>query len=643
MLDIPEHYNFYKLENMLKEDKDKFIRYLESIYEQNDISAVIKAIKSSGISVDLFESNKHHMLFVDILNIYMGKAHDIDEFSQIEDLVQEKIYFEQLFKSFEQIRTKYFEENEKIDEQYKVASYLVSLELHLDEIVNKELQELKANVLTASFDSAIESSGMILKYFMYNKNAFKGNKRNISPRVLEVSKTHVSFSEIWLILNDLLEYWKYSDVKIQKKDNILFFEICDKDFELNNVLSNERFLNLREGWQMNAIGEIQSKYSGQENIPYDKIIKEKKESLNYLFSTLYFGSIFLKEKVKKISLARWLNAYELLIEESKSFLRRRNQIRSFSLDKVCLSKSVLNWIRFFKSKGYSQEETETILDIFTFNRNSLDMIDCPFVKIDDNLVVIPTLTSNADAARALASNFLNRRLDLDFRGPGFEERTKHDLNLQGIINSRLYKKTKKTEYECDVAFVLDDELFFVECKAHVQPFSTRQHTNHLYKLKKETLQINRIAEFFEQNLSLVKEQLDLPDNFIPKNTHRIILTTSMMGSPLLINGVYIVDESAFVKFLNRSAPRLMYFDKGKEFNIPTQKFQILEGELTAKKIVQFLKSPPQISMIKSFYQFKSRDLNFINVKRHWKVNQTTHFGVNLNHADLGLIDKFLSK
>lgn len=78
--------------------------------------------------------------------------------------------------------------------------------------------------------------------------------------------------------------------------------------------------------------------------------------------------------------------------------------------------------------------------------------------------------------------------NLDFKGSSFENRTKAGCDINKIRNSRLYKKTDETEYECDVAFVIENDIFFVECKAHVQPYTTRQHANHLYKLYKETFQ-----------------------------------------------------------------------------------------------------------------------------------------------------------
>jgi hypothetical protein len=665
VLENPERYNFYKLENELKKGKDNFIKYLDKILMSGGVDSVITSLKASGLPVNLFNNSEQKSLFNEILNHILTQLNSSDDIKKIEDFRKETSIFDLVFKKFDQLRENFFNKYETIDDKYKVVSYLISLELYLRGLIDKSsifgksalvdvssifgknaLVEMskKGNYRekSALFDSAIESTGMILKYFMHKKYEFKGSKRNISPRILNASLNHVIFSEYWNLLNDILEYWKYSDVNVSVKDNgKIFFEIVDDKFELNNLISNERFNNLREGWQMSAVGEMQKRYYGRKDIPFDTILSQITSHLNYLFSALYFGSPLLEEKIYGIEIKRWIRAYQLLIDESKNFLQRKRTLKVYNLDKVCISKSPYKWKKFFRQNGFSIEESETIIKTFTFDRKSLDLIDCPFVEIDDSLIILPSLTSQADASRALASNFLNKNVNLDFKGTGFEERIKAGLKMNGIKNSRLYKKTDKTEYECDIAFILDNDLVFIECKAHVQPYTTRQHANHLYKLYKETLQLNRIADFFEENLSIVREQLKLDESFVPNKVHRILLTTSMIGTPLYVNGVYIIDESSFTMFIDRVPPSLKYFEKGSYIEIHSRKFDVYKGKLTAQKLIDFLSSPPQIKITEEFYQQKQFSLPFVDIKRNIKVNHTIHIGVNLNTSDRSLIEKYI--
>src|SRR5690606_14822389 len=126
--------------------------------------------------------------------------------------------------------------------------------------------------------------------------------------------------------------------------------------------------------------------------------------------------------------------------------------------------------------------------------------------------------------------------------------------------------------------------FLVECKAHVQPYTTRQHCNHLQKLNENTKQLNRIAEYYLKNIELINKKLDLPIDFKPEKVNKLVLTTAMIGQPMRINGCYIIDESAFTMIVDRVPPSLKYYDKGTLSEIPSDKFAIFNGELTAQKL-----------------------------------------------------------
>lgn len=640
LLENPNRYNFHESENVLKKGNKEFIEYVDAILTTEGIDGAINILKSSGIAVNLFNSKKNKKILDSVIE-HISKNSNVESLKKVEELKNQIIIFEDAFKSFENLREAFFKRFETIEDKYKVVSYLLSLEFYLNKLINAiELSNVgEHNKVAELYDSAVESTGMILKYFIYKKFEFVGSKRNISPKTLDASLTHVAFSQIWNELNDILEYWKYSDVEVTIKDNVPNFCIKDENFELSNLVSNERFSNLRQGWQFSRLGELQLLNNPQKEI--DELAEQNLEELSYLFATLYFGSHLLNEKVENIELKAWIRAYNLLISESKKYLKKNTNRKGNNLYKICLVKTDNQWINFFRNKGYSIEDSRKILEIFTFDDKSQDLIDCPFIKIDNELFIIPSLTSQADASRALASNFLNRKVNLDFKGKGFEQRTMVGFELNNIKCAQLYKRVENTEYECDLAFVLDNELFFVECKAHVQPFTTRQQANHLYKLYKETSQLNRIADFFEENLPIVRGQLNLANDFKPKKIHRILLTTSMIGTPLFKNGVYIVDESSFTMLIDRKPPKLEYFEKGKLIKMDSKKFDVFKGKLTAKKMLDFLTLPPQISITRELYKTKSLKLNFFNIHRHYKANHTLHMGAKLNSVDKNLLKGFM--
>lgn len=625
LLTNPEQYNFFKWENILKNGKGAFLNAIDDVLKTGDIDNVIAILKSTGISINLYNNNRQRKVFYEIIDHISINLDEMD-LKKIDEFKEEIYILEEEFKEFEKTREGYFRKQETIENKYKVVSYLISLEMFLKKLrahPNKEhfdesIQRKKINM----YDAAIESTGMILKYFLFNKFEFEGGTRNISPKILKVSEAHIYFSEIWNQFNDILEYWKYSKVTVSQKFNCekKMFEIKDKDFELNILVSNERFNNLRLGWQMEGVGKASKMIN---NIPdIESFMFEENCKQEYSFARLYFGSTLLDEKINNITLKRWIESYQLLKKESLKFLKKQKTIKTYNLANICVCKTNYEWKKFFRQNGYSEEETEIIIQFFTFDNKSLDLVDCPFIKIDDKLVIIPSLTVNADSSRALSSNFLNRNINLDFKGKGFENRSKEVLDLNNIINDSVYKKTDSTEYECDLAFVVDGDLFFVECKAHVQPYTVRQHTNHLFKLYQETNQINRIADFFTSNLSIVIEQLKLDKTFVPQNVHKILLTTSMIGAPLFVNGVYIIDESAFTMFINRTPPEVKYIDGSNFTKFYTREFDVYNGDITSNNIIDFLKNPPQIKSTKEFFKQNIQDSGLFEIVKHTQIKHT---------------------
>ncbi|MGP3747939.1 hypothetical protein ACTWKA_08490 [Bacillus sp. 3A_MP1] len=275
-----DRFNFYKAENEVKKGKKKFIEFIDNTLKMKGIDGALTVLKSSGLSVNLFNSKSHRELFEDTIE-HIASYCNADQQYKINNIKKNIFIFENLFNQVAEERTKFFNTFENIDEKYKVVSYLISLELYLNEILVDSKENTKNRFIdfsnindfelkTALYEATIGSTGLILKYFMFQNYEFEGYKRNISPKIIKASQKHIIFSQMWEQLNDILEYWKYSDVTITKEaDGKPLFEISDKDFELNNLISNERFINLRESWQLNQINEIQNTYLGKKMISID--------------------------------------------------------------------------------------------------------------------------------------------------------------------------------------------------------------------------------------------------------------------------------------------------------------------------------------------------------------------------------------
>jgi hypothetical protein len=650
-------YNFYEYENLLSDSEQKFKDFVMKKIHKGEYEEVIRILKASGICIDIFKTGKYEKLYNEIEQELRKK---VGNWLTLEKLKIERKIFEEFFTFFNEIREKYLENEEIIPDNIKVASYLLALEIFLSQCYDfgrgyseKEINNKYPYILNfkdilglrpydyyaEAFELACESSGMILKYFMHKKVPFKGLKKNVSYQRVQASTSHINLSQLWTRLYDILEYWKYSDVKIEysEKEGIYTFEIMDEQLELNNLISNDRFNNLRKGWF------FQNHFDKPiDDFPFQiSSADPKKSQLYLLFTSLYLGITDFSKKIFGVEIGDWLKAYDALVYESQIFLKKRNKkgLKNLNLNHICLAKTKNDWIKFFNRKGIDECSAEIIIDKLTFNRKSEDLIDCPFVSIDDQLVILPTLVANVDVTRALSSNFLNQNANLNFKGKFFEERILALLKSKGITASQLYTKHKGEEYECDVAFVINNHLFFVECKAHVQPFTTRQHCNHLRKLYSDVQQFKRIWNFYKKNIDIVKKELKLKENFKPRTINKILITTSMVGMPLQIEGCYVIDESAFTTLIDRTPPRALSFFDGKGIEIYSENFDVFEGPLTYQKIISFLNNPPQIQIMKKMYSKEHLDLSRLNVRfiYHQKSIPDLNIGYPLSNDEIKIL------
>lgn len=642
LLDNPLRFNIYEIEKKVNKGATKFIEYLDNIYELNGIDELIGTIKSSGINVNIFGNEKIKTIGEAVTTYYLDKL-NADERGEFINVIREAEQLESIVSTYFQQREGYF--STKLGSEYDnhVVDYIITLEKFLGSIQKQKFVNEDFQVQVGMFDSAIESSGMILKHFMHKNYKFERNNKLVDDNILSITENHIYSSIMWNEIENVIDYWKYSKLVINKDavKEAYSLEIVDSDFEYNKLISNGRFNNLKSGWEMSNIETIASKIMKSNEKELDSTLRETKIHLNYLFASLYFGSPLLDDLVEGIPIHKWLSAYQLLVDLSKkSLLSKKNA--KYRLQDYCICKTKKQWKEYFKMNKFKSSEFETIFNGLVFNNKSQDLVDCPFIKTGDLFVILPTLVSNVDISRALASNFLNRKIETSFRGNGFEERMIAGFRLNGIPNARLHKRDNNTEYECDVAFLIGNDLFFVECKAHVQPFSTRQHANHLYKLYEETKQLTRISDYFSVNLEFVREKLKLERDFLINNIYNILITTSMIGTPLYYNNVYIVDESSFSTFIDRVKPSVLIIDKDKTTRKYSEKYKVYDGTITTEKMIDYLNCPPQIEIFKDFIESKTIDLELFKITRHFEVNSTLHIGDNINKATKDLLKNHYS-
>jgi len=192
---------------------------------------------------------------------------------------------------------------------------------------------------------------------------------------------------------------------------------------------------------------------------------------------------------------------------------------------------------------------------------------------------------------------------LGFKGLMLEQRTKHLLKVCSQIDAkRLHVKMTKEiglEREIDLAFVLDGILFLIECKSFNQPYTVREHAKTNKKIKEAIKQLNKNADYFEENMSITIRQLGLSEKKSIKKVQRVLLTSTILGEAGAQENVLIVDESSLNAFLLRNPPTVSHADDTIKERIYLDKENIYSGKVTAEKLLNFLKKQLSIKLMQS--------------------------------------------
>ncbi|WP_214785085.1 hypothetical protein [Exiguobacterium sp. S3] len=592
-------YDFYKYESLLK-DESKFLKEVELQCAKSGVYKAVRILKLSGVVVNPFNNKRNEKVLKCSLEIIERFAKGPNEKLLIDKLRYDKKMIESVYERINRAREKKYEEllpNKK----YERNTYLINLELILRSF-NKWLNDVNKfkdvdqpkfpQSEIDNYEHIVETCSNVFKYFDYRKYDQKNIHRIFNEKSLKMANEHINLNWFWKEIDYFHDYWKYADLAIEVDDNRkLKVDFYDDEFDLITSVSDHRAKSLNTNQQM----EIQNELNFNRFISEDSLYKNI--SREYLFSFFINPAKFYSES---IPLSRWLEAYELLQEECKKKIKEH--YLQLNMNNLLLIKKKSEWVNFFVKNDFTREESTIIIKQFTFHSQSTDFIDYPFIPFGDFLVVIPSLTEISIGGHAISSNFLNEKVQLQSRGHEFESSVIELLNSNGIKARKLVHKTNDTEYECDVAFQLDQDIYLVECKAHIQPFKLRQHASHLNKLEDDVKQLDRIADYYSQNLDLIKKQLSLSEDFSINNIYRVVLTTSMQGSNQRYGETFVVDNSSFRSMILRRRPSLKISNTHKIDEYHTEDFVCYQGSITSEKMIEYLGNPPQIHLTRKFFE-----------------------------------------
>lgn len=599
-------YNIREIQNIAHSDTEAFYNYLEKVYVEDGVESLFFVVKNSGFYVDPFCNklfSKQQERIKDLLKITVSP----EELERFEQEVVNINFLNELSNDYNKkisellgsdsnpqdsvakiiyIANKFLEDmsktilskmeskmhNESLDDESELA--------HIENFFGHELNTENADDAFMGITLAVSE---ILKFLMfYKKNTLSKNSYNrIFPKKsLGMARAAIGLTADQGLINFFLSYWKYSSIGSEFNDNKLIFFISNDELNTYYNVKNSRthlFANIMQSKIFKHDLEEESEINNRDFFEIDK------ENLAIKYHIDNF-----EKKIRNISLRDWLTAFNILQKECSVFIRRNRKKLKMNVSSYCLIKTEKEWERLFVKNGYTENQSKEIINFFTFEKSSDDLIDCPFIRIDDTdeLLVIPQMVLHSYASNAVISNFSKKIPDkVSFRGFGFEKNVNELLNENGFKSSGIMQNYQGTTYECDVCFFIEDTIYFVECKSHSEPDSFDKIVNNISDLVKETNQVNRIAKHFEKHSNYVLQKLGLSEDTKINNVKKILLSATDLGKALYVNDVYITDYSTFSNFFLRN--RIVIKNSNGEVRFRYHKDEY-EGDINVRKFEKVL-------------------------------------------------------
>lgn len=419
---------------------------------------------------------------------------------------------------------------------------------------------------------------------------------------MEKCNEYIQLSAISHTWDELFENWKNGFVNIEKKEDRIVIRYAETPHLLWLRKSKSKlqiYEYIQEAELANAVKACPT-YFSNELTDFNELL-----AWGTLKSYLHTDDIYTL--IDDVPIIYWIKAYAALIRYAKrvNFI---NSCRRFFLIRAFLGKGLLirrrnEWIELFTQIGIPQECANRIFDSLIYSKKSSDLYDFPFVRIKNKYMIVPALLNVAHPGKLLKSRFRQNDFNISQKGKLFEKEIVNMLKQHGLPVAQFHRKHDGEDYECDVAFLLDDTLFLCECKDNGDKY-LYDYVANFYE--NDVAQMERISNFFEAHTEIIHEEFKKIgySKIRFKKVQKLLIYNTVFHSILKVKDVSVVDYERFVAVFRRG-------DLDKRIcDLYGGPLDCLVGRITAEKLMRYLKSELFVCNYDKIIKLKTGELPF---------------------------------
>jgi hypothetical protein len=596
-------------------DGMEFLEMINKSYTLNGAEKTLKILKSTGLLVNQYPGHHKYEKLVKDLEELILSWQDPNSMKIWREIKSQAEVFNSLFQ--ECYSSDDYVSLEGLPRDVEVEVFLAGIEIALSSLKSEKTflsRDINFMHAFSKHDSvAMEKSkmfnylsgmaGPILSYLLYYKKPKVQIQPHLALNEVDIIKSmgHFTSYDKVQVLRDVVDYWRYNDYDVKTKNKTIYLKPKNKISYLSDEISISRFETRREKLNLEIAQHHQDdnfySFNDLTSLPPEHFIN-KDELVTFHSIQEYFFLSDMKHLVLGVPLNEWIRAYSVLKLICNKHLENRSLDGPITVQGLCLVITEEEIRKQFINHCINVENVSTIISKLNFTLGETDLFDTPLIKTGGSqFIIVPSIVALMDITRVLMCNFLKNEANLEFKGLGFEEKIINDLREQNINSGSLKAEGSINEgpertFQCDLAFIIDKDLFFCEIKSFSQPTTHRGFYELLGKKEEATVQLRSISEFYGKNMDIVRTQLGIFESWTPKKIYNLLIVTTPVGVGEKINRTFIIDYSGFVTFIKRMKPGITVLSKGVhfEFNV----FPEFNEEITTEKLIKFLKKPMQV-------------------------------------------------